>query len=639
MNIKDLTKNYLNTLPGLNEEQKEKIANFNANSDWIVFSAISTGPTDSPVTEYDNPETGNLDRFCKNYGGFKKVDAEGYLLIDESEYNPFYPHPDFNTRKVPFERRILDGINYKRGDDGCLKSRKIGVKYSTKQKAEGEEDGWERFQHIEVIDNVPVGTDGGVMKTTRKGVMIESERLSTLLEEVWNKVADEEDGHDVARIDFPEGAGVIDTPSYLNISHYHALPNNKEQRDKLWIRISKKSFENQATWTYQLSFNLNDIKEKQNFKIFPNTASLMNEINPAAFDNTPIQQYNQSIIQKLNDFHNRIFALCERSDELLAFFMSVEAESDPEINAQTDLIFAPQPLPTLKEELTGDGGDAAKKANNQNIENQNTQIIQNWENNFTQKKTALSKLEYIWNKISNPDTPTNDNPSPNQSPNNPPKPNTPNTPKPTPTQENSQKSEENIKDINNSSSVEQARTKTQTEINSLLERYGVKAEQLSTSLWENEASWEAYLNKLSAVDQVSQFIKRMKVAIMQQDKHNQKANQQLSVTQLKTNIKQNIKTLLKKYPQVKTDSNSILKDWEVALERENDKTKLTNLERQFREAIIASTNQKQTTADSQKSNLATKLLIGGSVILVLTGAAFSVVIIRNKRLKRIKKNS
>ncbi|KLL01573.1 MAG: hypothetical protein MRERC_14c010 [Mycoplasmataceae bacterium RC_NB112A] len=239
----------------------------------------------------------------------------------------------------------------------------------------------------------------------------------------------------------------------------------------------------------------------------------------------------------------------------------------------------------------------------------------------------------------NNNPPNNDNPSPNQSPNNPPKPNTPNTPKPTPTQENSQKSEENIKDINNSSSVEQARTKTQTEINSLLERYGVKAEQLSTSLWENEASWEAYLNKLSAVDQVSQFIKRMKVAIMQQDKHNQKANQQLSVTQLKTNIKQNIKTLLKKYPQVKTDSNSILKDWEVALERENDKTKLTNLERQFREAIIASTNQKQTTADSQKSNLATKLLIGGSVILVLTGAAFSVVIIRNKRLKRIKKNS
>jgi hypothetical protein len=94
-------------------------------------------------------------------------------------------------------------------------------------------------------------------------------------------------------------------------------------------------------------------------------------------DNTAIERYNQQIIQKLDDFHQRAFALCERADELFAFLMSVGAENDPEATNKINQIFFPQPLPTLKEKLAGDAGDVAKKNNNQAIETQNPQIIQN----------------------------------------------------------------------------------------------------------------------------------------------------------------------------------------------------------------------------------------------------------------------
>jgi hypothetical protein len=54
MNIKNLTKTYLNTLPGLSENEKEKIANFNANSDYVAFSVSSLKMgNDIGPTNYD----------------------------------------------------------------------------------------------------------------------------------------------------------------------------------------------------------------------------------------------------------------------------------------------------------------------------------------------------------------------------------------------------------------------------------------------------------------------------------------------------------------------------------------------------------------------------------------------------------
>jgi hypothetical protein len=141
MNIKELTEQYLNTLNNISQSNKEKIIKINSDSDYIVFSAASTDPVDIGVTESLDDETNMPFRFSKDYGGFKKLDQAGYMLVDESEYNPFYPHPDFSTtRKVPFEPRRLDE-GCKRDANGFLKFKKSERKFTPEQKAKGEEDG------------------------------------------------------------------------------------------------------------------------------------------------------------------------------------------------------------------------------------------------------------------------------------------------------------------------------------------------------------------------------------------------------------------------------------------------------------------------------------------------------------------
>jgi len=277
-NIRELSKRYLDTLV-INEAYKKKIIKINADSDYIVFSAVSTEPVDIGVTEYNDPDTGELDRFSKDYGGFKKVDEEGYLLVDDSEYNPFYPRP-LSVRLLPLERKILDGVRYKRDSNGYLKAKNDFKKYSAADHSKGEEDGWERFQHARAISGIPVETNTGV-RTTRNGLDISgSDSLMALLEEVWNKVTGSEDGHDIQRIFFPYGAGIIDTPAYLNQSKYCVLPNKKEERDKLWVAISKKSFKDQEEWNYSLSFSLKEIEEKKIFKLYQDQdlESLVNEL-------------------------------------------------------------------------------------------------------------------------------------------------------------------------------------------------------------------------------------------------------------------------------------------------------------------------------------------------------------------------
>src|SRR5947209_15149743 len=67
--IKRLTDQYLNTIPGLSAGEKQKIIEYNADSDYLVFSARSLEPVDFGVTDYHNSLTGLVDRFSKEYGG------------------------------------------------------------------------------------------------------------------------------------------------------------------------------------------------------------------------------------------------------------------------------------------------------------------------------------------------------------------------------------------------------------------------------------------------------------------------------------------------------------------------------------------------------------------------------------------
>ena len=99
--------------------------------------------------------------------------------------------------------------------------------------------------------------------------------------------------------------------------------------------------------------------------------------NPPTPDNTAIQQYNQQINQKLQDFQNRLSDLQIEADTKEALLFSVEQDRNslPELATQLDIIFLPQELPKLKEELKGDESDADTQNNNQDIENRNPRII------------------------------------------------------------------------------------------------------------------------------------------------------------------------------------------------------------------------------------------------------------------------
>ncbi|KLL02397.1 MAG: hypothetical protein MRERC_2c144 [Mycoplasmataceae bacterium RC_NB112A] len=266
---------------------------------------------------------------------------------------------------------------------------------------------------------------------------------------------------------------------------------------------------------------------------------------------------------------------------------------------------------------------------------------QGHEENLIDRSEKTPKLKYEeikkFLKIGS-QTPPPNNPKPNE-PSTPP--NSP-APNPTPTQENSRKSNENIKEINNSSSIAEARTKAQAEINTLFERYGVKAEELSTSLWDSENSWEIYLNKCSEVQLIGSFVNKMKIAILQQSKQNQQAKQQLPVSELKTKIKQNIEELLKKYSQIKIEQIPALKNWEKDLEWKNDKEELITLEKQLREAIILASQQKGKAPQSNDSPDPTtspveKILIIGAIVLSVVAIICLAVIVRNKRIRLLSK--
>ncbi|MCE8162943.1 MAG: hypothetical protein I3273_00725 [Candidatus Moeniiplasma glomeromycotorum] len=228
-----------------------------------------------------------------------------------------------------------------------------------------------------------------------------------------------------------------------------------------------------------------------------------------------------------------------------------------------------------------------------------------------------------------------DNPSPDAPPN----PNGPADTSPplsdTPTQENNQKSEENIKEINRTASLEEAQKKAKQEINNLFDRYGVEAKQISATLWENEANWENYLtSKCSTVNRVSQFLKQMKMTIIQQSKQNQQTNQQLTVPRLRAEIKRKIKELLKKYPSIKIESIPALQNWEADLERKKSHAELSAFERQLREVIV-STSHQTSPASNPKSTWPRNLLIGGGFLFGAAALGCLAVIIRNKRVRRL----
>src|SRR3954471_15651465 len=96
--IKNLTKQYLSTL-GISAESQEKLAEFNANSEWVIFSASSLEETD--VESVYGLHNG------QSYRGVVRADEQGFLLVDLAEYPP-----SLHTESLKKQRlqgiRILD---------------------------------------------------------------------------------------------------------------------------------------------------------------------------------------------------------------------------------------------------------------------------------------------------------------------------------------------------------------------------------------------------------------------------------------------------------------------------------------------------------------------------------------------------
>lgn len=61
---------------------------------------------------------------------------------------------------------------------------------------------------------------------------------------------------------------------------------------------------------------------------------------------------------------------------------------------------------------------------------------------------------------------------------------------------------------------------------------------------------------MTTVEQIADLVKKMKLAIIQQNSQNNRANQTLPLSQLKEKIINEIENLLKKYPQVKGEKLS-----------------------------------------------------------------------------------
>lgn len=354
---------------------------------------------------------------------------------------------------------------------------------------------------------------------------------------------------------------------------------------------------------------------------------------PPPPDNTAIQQYNQQISRKLQDFQNRIFTLCEEIDKLLAFFMSIEAEENPGVSNPVKLIFTPQLLPTLKEELTGEAYDTTRKANNQTIETQNSQRIQAWENSFARKKDSFVELKKMWDKISNPDIPDK---LPNK-PNELKKPS--NQPAQTPLKlnnsviENNQKSEKNIKNISQTANLIQARQKAQQEVKELLDRYGTTTSESNSVLWDRGENWEDRLNSCISVGQVVDLIKKIKTAILQLNQQNNQAKQNLPLDQLQFQSINEIEELLQKY-QMKGENLMKNKNWKKETKSLTSKHKVLELTRQLRENIIQQSKQQEQqnnfSANNYFSSFSTRaMILLSSGITLLAASIFLFRYIKN----------
>ncbi|RIA78669.1 hypothetical protein C1645_842691, partial [Glomus cerebriforme] len=169
------------------------------------------------------------------------------------------------------------------------------------------------------------------------------------------------------------------------------------------------------------------------------------------------------------------------------------------------------------------------------------------------------------------------NPSTPQSPESPPTPPNPEQNKPTnPIVENNQKSEENIKDISQTASLEEAKQKARQEINDLLDRYGQKA-----------------------------------------------------ITE--------IKELLKKHPFIKSKDLSIKgQKWEEKLNSLTSQQQILNLARQLRENIIQLDNQQKQKQKQNSTNVPLKIAIPVGLGVLGTLAIVGLFIIRHRKIAHSK---
>jgi hypothetical protein len=287
----------------------------------------------------------------------------------------------------------------------------------------------------------------------------------------------------------------------------------------------------------------------------------------------------------------------------------------------------------LKEKIKGNAqNEATEKANQAKIE-EFSKLIE-------RKKAAILELEKIINQTS-PSEPTKPTePSPNS--NN----NTPSQSEETtnPVANNNENSSQNIQEIANST-LDESKQKWKTEIKELFARYGVKSSELASSLWENQTSWEQYLVSLSTSQSVSEFAKKMKVAIMKKSGENQQKllSDEVSLETVHEQAKQQIQEIIQQYSGIleKLDKSvwNREKDWQTHLEKLSTKEQKLAFVRQMREAIISRNKQKgkENTSPANSPKFPWKVVIPAVLIVGIVGFVLVLKRIRQKKVNEKKK--
>lgn len=355
--------------------------------------------------------------------------------------------------------------------------------------------------------------------------------------------------------------------------------------------------------------------------------------------NNDEDNYNQEVANYNKDTLDLIFKLQDENsdiilqgDEKRGLLISLGKEGEEGVQEQIDIINENKEVDWFEPKEEGQ----VNHNDNQQIEARNKANIDDYKNWLARKKEAVKKLEAIFNQF-NQEEPTNETPEPNQQ--------SPNEEKnKNPIVENNKESNQNIEELSNLSLAE-SKSKAKEEIETLLDRYGVKISELDAKLWGETESWEKYLENLNDSEGIQKFVKKIKIAIIQK---NNKDNQEIinsPLEEAKQKSRNQIEELLSKHNIEPSTLDKNLWDnktnWQEYLETLTDNKDILDFVHKMRESIIRQSilekANNRNTVEIQSDNSSPWLIVIPIFLLIICGGIGAAIIIRRRKRRKLNK--